>query len=488
MLLLNFTIPDGANISPEITNYTDHERYLILTLGIRFYQIIKETHLNENEEIQKIKNELNDENNKKITEMEISIQTIKLLYEELIEKEITREKKNNEEKMQIIKENIEVLKNENKGLNVLIKELELKNVKNEEQHKYNDKTIENEVMKVQTEYIKKYEDLKSKNNDLTQTIITLSLENEKNKNEENIKMINDLKTNFEEYKLKTCSSKIGQVGENYLYEFLISVFEGYEDFEIINTTKKPHSGDFLLNFKEFSILVDCKNFITKSGVSTVDINKLKNDVKQNPNIKIAWMISLDKPILRYNDAPFVIKIENGVCYCYINSLKNVNNSEELINSCWWSCKEIYTILNKEDDMEELKKLKKNSNKIKNIAEKMKKRLKESQQLFQQFKKMHEEQEDNINEILSDEILNIKEIYKEIVLTWWNEVFVRDEGKNNKIKTNYIYEIFKENKPEVNMCVDKFKLILKDILNEKDIIVGKSEKAQYQIINYKLLTK
>jgi hypothetical protein len=261
MLLLNFTIPDDSIISPELTNCTDYERYLILTLGVRFYQIIKESHLNENEEIQRIKNELNDENNRKINEMEISIQTIKSLYEELIEKEVTKEKKNNEEKMQIIKENIEVLKHENKELNALIKELELKNAINEEQNKYNDKTIENEIMKVQTEYIKKYEDLKSKNNDLTQTIINFSLENEKNKNEENIKMINDLKTNFEEYKLKTCSSKIGQVGENYLHDFLISVFEGYEDFEIINTTKKPHSGDFLLNFKVLDLLIQAKVFV-----------------------------------------------------------------------------------------------------------------------------------------------------------------------------------------------------------------------------------
>jgi len=102
-MLLNFIIPDDAIISPEITNCTDCERHLILTLGIKFYKIIKETHLNENEEIQRIKNELNDENNRKNNEMEISIQTIKSLYEELIEKEVTKEKKIMKKKCRLLK-------------------------------------------------------------------------------------------------------------------------------------------------------------------------------------------------------------------------------------------------------------------------------------------------------------------------------------------------------------------------------------------------
>ena len=72
-------------------------------------------------------------------------------------------------------------------------------------------------------------------------------------------------------------------------------------------------GDYVMKFNDFSVLVDCKNF-KKSNVSNVDIEKLKRDMVSNPSIKVAWMVSIDRPISRYDYKPFVFEIEDNKCY------------------------------------------------------------------------------------------------------------------------------------------------------------------------------
>ena len=82
------------------------------------------------------------------------------------------------------------------------------------------------------------------------------------------------KKEFEEIKetlknSKHSSSGLGKIGETYFHDLAEEIFGTYDGFEIHDKTKIAHSGDFHLQFKDFTILVDTKNFI-KGRISTTD--------------------------------------------------------------------------------------------------------------------------------------------------------------------------------------------------------------------------
>jgi hypothetical protein len=156
----------------------------------------------------------------------------------------------------------------------------------------------------------------------------------------------ELQKTVEEIRLQTSKSAVsqdkGKVGEMYFFELVNELFQDIDGFEIEDKTKVGHMGDFLMKFKEgFSIMVDCKNF-NKSKVGTVDIKKFKADIKSNQHIRFAWMVSLNRGISNYDKHPVQTEFENGVLYCYMNTLLSWgDNQRNILISCWLFCKEIY---------------------------------------------------------------------------------------------------------------------------------------------------
>ena len=463
--------------------------------------------LNHNKELTKTTLEL--ELQKKINELE---RQFKDVLDEKI-KEINEENKTNmdellkqfektkEEKCFFEKElenrNETIL--HNKELNKNIIEIEINNkIKQKEtffenllnEHKKKINELEKQIIESNHNISKK----ELEKNILLQTEISI-LQNELNATKErlnvvlfekNTQEIEMLKRKVQETD-KTKSGCKGSIGEKYFYDLVCETFASYDAFDIKTNAKNiSHSGDHFLIFKNYTILTDTKNFEESSGVSTTDIKKLNRDMKQNSQIKIAWLVSLDKPILKHAEHPYTIEIdqENGICFVYINSLMKNENPKQLLELVWYNCDLIYKyVLQNETDLDLLNKYKRKEEQIRVILEKLKKQSKERMAMINQLKDNFLETEKSLLEACNNQILDIRNIHGELLEKWWNDNLEPFVGDMN-IKSNAIYDKFTLTNSGNGITKDIFKNLLKGLLNADDIIIGKGQKTQYKIINYK----
>jgi len=296
---------------------------------------------------------------------------------------------------------------------------------------------------------------------------------------ESTKTIEDLK------KEKNMSNTMrGSIGENYLCDLLKDAFYDFEDFKITDTSKVSHSGDFIMDFKGFSIMVDSKNY--SNGVGKKEIKKLADDINANKHIKIAWLVSLHTPINNFSRHPVMYEIQDDVCYCYINSLSKIENPKHLLRTIWYSCSFLFErVLTVDNGEVLLGKYKKNEMRIKNIVEKMMKKSKERLATLMQLKENFEETERDLKEILHDEIISVYDTHKEVVAEWWKKNIRYQENSNLKTKNIYTRFISEENNKQAGISIDSFKNILKgmdDIISAANIVTGGRPKSDFTILN------
>ena len=233
-------------------------------------------------------------------------------------------------------------------------------------------------------------------------------------------------------------------------------------------------------------MVDTKCFID-TNVPIKDRKKLKFDMTQNSHIKIAWMVSIRNPILKFSKYPFMVDIEDGICYVYINSLAESDNPANLLKIAWHTSSVIFDLLNQDDDAVLLNKYKKNHIRIRAIMDKMMRKSKERYATLKQLKDNFDDTERDIRDVLNTEIFNIQNSHEELIEKWFKLNLMKVE--NTKIKTNIIYNLFcecNENKQQ-GISIDIFKQIIQGMLNENEIVVGKT-KQSHTILNYKIIPK
>ena len=278
----------------------------------------------------------------------------------------------------------------------------------------------------------------------------------------------------------------GVEGETFFLNLALKTFCDSSNFEIIEKSKSPHSGDFWLKFDKFTIMVDSKNYID-TPVPLRDRVKLKNDILfHKKNIKIAWLVSMDQPILTFSGYPFMIDIDDGICYCYINSLMKSENPQNLLRMAWYSCNFVYDhLLNIDNEINLLGKYQKNESRIKNILNRMTIQSKERFAIINQLTENFKLSEIDIRDCLNNEIRDVREQHIEIISKWFLKNIVKKEG--NKIRTTDIHKKFISNDINKNHGIDAdmFKQILRCIpqLNDAEIVRGKTDKAQYTILNH-----
>lgn len=540
MILLNYTLPDHSYIPPEIYEYTNNERMLLILFGNVTIQTLKNNLSLKNESqntdkaTETIIKEITDKYTLFLKEKEIVITELEAqkkltieLYNDLftternklemeIQKEVSKEKHHMEEKLQLMKEtydnNILSLKTEKVNITQQMenrKQIEMEYAILEE--KYNNSTnhindiVEKEILRLENGYkMKEWEQLEylqKENSGLKMEIQNIIHQREKEKYEALTKnyetkenAMTELQKTIEEIRRQTSKTAVsqdkGKVGELYFFELVNDLFQDMDGFEIEDKTKVGHMGDYLMKFKEgFSIMVDCKNF-NKSKVGIVDIKKFKADIKSHQYIRFAWMVSLNKGISNYDKYPIDFEFENGVLYCYINSLSLWDeNQKNIIISCWLFCKEIYlNFFDKENtDTEKVITLMKRDNNKKMIAEKGRKKIKEMKSMTEQLKVTIYELEKDLIEIIKGDILMQNEDRLISLKTWWSQSLVRDESKKHKIEIEWIYNKFKETLDEyeqIDLEYDGFVLNIKTFLNEDDFTKNKTKGAKKYILNYK----
>lgn len=277
----------------------------------------------------------------------------------------------------------------------------------------------------------------------------------------------------------------GAEGESYFFNLALNTFCDCANFEIEDKSKTPHCGDFWLKFDRFTIMVDSKNYVD-TPVPSRDRLKLKNDILFNKNIKIAWLVSMDQPILTYSSYPFMIDVDGDVCYCYINSLMKSESPTNLLRMAWYACNFVFDhLLNIDNDTQIISRHQKNESRIKNILNKMLTQSKERGAILNQLAENFKSAESDIRDCLNDEIRDIRERHVDIISSWFNQNAIKKEG--GKMKTTDMHKKFISNKDNKNQGIDAdmFKQIIRSMkeISDNDIIRGKTDKAQYIINGY-----
>jgi hypothetical protein len=313
-------------------------------------------------------------------------------------------------------------------------------------------------------------------------LISLSEEREKSH-----AMMAQLNEKLEEINNKnshlSSSKSKGNVGEKQFFELAMNTFCDFKDFQIQDTSNAAKMGDFHLLFEKFTIMVDCKKYA--KGVTATNREKLKRDLENNKNIKIAWMVSLDSHNSKYGKYPFMFDtadIQNGMCICYINSLLYQPNPEETLKTVWYICEMLSnTVLLNNDDKEELSSLKSYKRKTIDFVKQMSENNKSCMNCISQMEEKCRAASVLITDFLRDEMMKIRDEDFEFVKEWWEEQFERRVGEMTK--SNLIHGHFKKQFPENRMSTDGFKAVLKRIVGPEDVEVQKSSNASLIIRNY-----
>ena len=429
-------------------------------------------------------------------ENELSIRTKKFLDLHYIEINKYKDLLNDAEKKYIMNENNEIrIENE-----MSIRTKKILDLHYIEISKYKDLLNDAEKINIINENNIKFQEnekIQFMQRDLLETkdlINKLLLEKEQNKNTLLQDRINTNDKSMQEItsllKIQTNKSNVrGVEGETFFLQLALKTFCDCSNFEIIEKAKSPHSGDFWLKFDKFTIMVDSKNYVD-TPVPLRDRVKLKDDILfHKKNIKIAWLVSMDQPILTFSGYPFMIDIEDGICYCYINSLMKNENPQNLLRMAWYSCNFVYDhLLNIDNEINLIGKYQKNESRIKNILNRMTIQSKERFTMIQQLTENFKLSEIDIRDCLNNEIRDVREQHIHIIGQWFSKNVIKKEG--GKIKSTDMHKKFISDGENKNHGIDAdmFKQILRCIqeLDENDILRGKTDKAMYTIVNYSFL--
>ena len=524
-------IPSYVKLPVDIRDFSKEENTLLLMIGINAVLLVKNEYVNKDQEKvnQEIEKKIRDtysrivlEKDRKYQELEELNVTLKKTFEDATMTTMTTycEKIYIENaKLADYQEKIHVLEKENMKMSEQLHHRENEYKNRLEIERFNImKQVEGEMKVTLDDYKRKIDEMREFNSQSeiqtirkenqkihelgeqcrvlqdelmkTRTIyndFVMKIENEKHeklcntveKNEtmlqESMKMIEELK------KQKNTSNLLkGTDGENYLYNLFVDIFGDFEDFDIKKTASTPHSADMLVTFKQFSILVDSKNY--SNGVDKKEIVKLEKDISNNKHIKVAWLVSLNTPINGFSKYPVMFDIKNNVCYCYINSLCKHENPRQFMRTIWYSCHFLFEkILNMPCGEELLEKYVKNEERIRLLVDKMMKKSKERYATLKQLTENFDETDKDLREILSGEIMSVHEIHIITLKAWWNENIVTVE--NGSMKSKKIFDAFirHENNKDCGINFDSFKHIVKEIVNAADIVAGKTGKSDYTIL-------
>ena len=289
---------------------------------------------------------------------------------------------------------------------------------------------------------------------------------------------------------KHASSSIGKVGETTFCEIAQKTFCTFEGYEITDTSKIPHSGDFRLQFQDMNVLVDVKNFKKTSKISTTDISKLFHDMTRNQSIRVAWMVSLTGYIARYNTRQYVCDVVDGRLYVFVNDLLSHPDPEKLLQEVWYVssiiCKQLMRADTSNETVTNCRKyesrMKTHITKLQKSSKKSMTTLQQQASILQQMKEDLLESENILRDMMNDDLSAVLDEHSVMVKEWWDMHMVQTEGA--KIKTNALYSEFHKTTASA-LTVDMFKMILKSFLSENEVIVGKQEKSQYTMVGYAL---
>lgn len=279
-------------------------------------------------------------------------------------------------------------------------------------------------------------------------------------------------------------ASIGKIGEGKFLELALSTFRDFEGFQIKDVCTIGGLGDFHLQFKEMTILVDSKLYSHK--VNSTSRDKIKRDLVNNEHIQFAWLVSMDTFVDRFDKAPFMFEwVSSDKCVCYINCLMKQAEPREMLRSVFYCCKAIHKMMSNEN-MEkcEVGILKEREMKMKDILSKLVKNNRERDTILNQMRGNFERTDELVREMLNEETNEVAMNYYRVVIDWWNRSLEKTESLE-KIKSTVVWNQFKRDMGDELGEIDcnSFKEVLSSFLGE-EVVKSKAKGGALEISGFK----
>lgn len=297
---------------------------------------------------------------------------------------------------------------------------------------------------------------------------------------------------FKQSSNTSSSAQLGKIGESTFKQLAEHTFRDFQGF----VTEDKHCiggmGDFHLHFHDFSVLVDAKKYSSK--VNNASIQKIERDLRNNEHIQIAWLISLDTPIEKYDKCPFILQwTDQGKLICYVNSLIKQPDPTETLRNLWFTCKtikEMMTSDNNDNDKFEINAIRQKQINIKNKLTQLEKNQREIDNIHRQMKEKLQQNHDFILHLLNDETNETFNEHNAIITQWWNTHLltlpITTENNNTSIpplKSSDLWNHFHKENPAIDNTI--FKNAILSYLPETRIIKGNS--GGFTIVGYQWAT-
>jgi hypothetical protein len=277
-------------------------------------------------------------------------------------------------------------------------------------------------------------------------------------------------------------ASIGKIGEGQFRGLAVAVFRDFDGFQMKDVHTIGGLGDFHLQFKEMTILVDSKLYTNK--VSSTSRDKIKRDLLNNEHIEFAWLVSMDTYVDRFDKAPFMFEwVNSRKCICYVNNLRGQEEPGELLRSVWFCCKALKQMMTSgESEKGELSLLKERELKIRDIAKRLEKSSRERDTIFNQMRQNFDKSDEFIKELMNAETHAVVNDYRAIV-EWWNKNM--EECPGEILKSTAIWSLFKKEPGQgPEMDANTFKDILCGFLGEDKVVKPKTKAGALEIRGFK----
>ena len=445
MKILNISIPDDKIL--DISGFSLEENYMMLKIGSECLLEGRKAVVGLTQK--DIYNKVKEESREEVQRLELDI---------LVEREL---KIKMEEQVKNMYENmLEKMRSQMETMSVQIKSYELQN---------------KDLIKAEVEKARERYDL---------------VLNEKDK------QINRLSETYEKLIIQShkSTSHKGSDGEKTFSDYA-ETFMDFKGFNIIDKHTQGGEGDFHLHFEEFDILVDAKNY--KKKVPIDQREKIKNDLQKNEHLHFGWLVSLNTSIDKFDKSPIMYDwINTTQCIVYINNLSSFEDPKKILRIVWFTCKELYKLIEDvdqdENDSSELKEKNfKLIDKIKNVR----KTIREINTSMNTTRNLIQVMDDDLRCLLENETNEIVSSNFSLFDDWWTENVIVTNDDTVVVSTDLWFRFKQENKliiNEMNISGDKFKQYIKSKVPSSCVILRNKNAnsafdikgIQLKVFNYK----
>ena len=348
-------------------------------------------------------------------------------------------------------------------------------------------------METMSAQIKSYD---SQNKDLIKAEVDKARERYDLVLNEKDKQINRLSETYEKLIIQShkSTSHKGSDGEKTFSDYA-ETFMDFKGFNIIDKHTQGGEGDFHLHFEEFDILVDAKNY--KKKVPIDQREKIKKDLQKNEHLHFGWLVSLNTSIDKFDKSPIMYDwINTTQCLVYINNLSSFEDPKKILRIVWFTCKELYKLIEDVDqDENDTTELKEKNFKLIDKIKNVRKTIREINTSMNTTRNLIQVMDDDLRCLLENETNEIVSSNFSLFDDWWNENVIVTNDDSLVVSTDLWFRFKQENKliiNEMNISGDKFKQYIKSKVPSSCIILRNKNAnsafdikgLQLKVFNYK----